>query len=925
LKKLQQYYIFKLESARLKESRYKIKSLTVSQARQNGELVHISNSQLVRSILDIRNSEKKQNELEELLAKKKQLALRKNNADNKRLLSDVISAIDDALFIPEIVNVQFDDKRHYQAIIKAGGFYVNRIRYVPFMSSAGQIRRNSSLFLDERIKKELGNRFDNGRDQRVEIVPAKFSAYYALYSSSSLPVSFPRLAVVPDLTLKSVRKVDYSSFIDSKTDPSIVEREMEIELNAFDGCGLVSVGFSQQIADELDINYLPSTFIVRAPYLKGMLVTFDFHKFSEEVADTRVIKDIYGNNVDVNAIDCIVSESMFKLWSSYTSTSQYTAECYKNKLDFGISKVSPAKEKSHCKSSYQFLQVLDLSDSQIEELCRPSLEWLDDVAGASVDKTLLYLLGETDFSKNWFSGLDVSTKALLYENSLADDSYFVNNLKQSIQRKKNDVKIGRLMFNGNYSIMIPDPYLYACHIFGLELKPILKEGQHYSHYWNERCVKQVAGIRSPIVHASEVNVLNFIDNHDTRTWYNHITTGTVFPASGIGMDSVINGGSDWDGDLIATINSPEIIAGIKKSLPIVYDARKAEKHVINEQSENLVIESQVSQIGTNKIGFYTNVSSSLYAMLYDYAPDSKEYEVIQNRLKYGRVLQGLAIDSAKGLKTDPFPEYWVKWKKITEDMTLEEALEQKFNNSIVADKRPYFMRWLYPHYNSRFKREIAYFNSISIVKWGLKFEDLIEAVEKGFEVGKEQLEMVARYKRRSFFINNNSTMCRVARYLDKKLSHQKSKVKSEKAEFNFEVLLSSNFKKPSKRDTEKIALLFKEYKSIRRSVRQSHLDDFESKQFENAEQVSIHIRNKALRTITSNATELADMLVYFCYTKGGVNSKSFLWNIAGQDILDNIISKKAQKFVRVPMKNPKGNIEYLWEKYSVYLMNVENI
>jgi len=185
------------------------------------------------------------------------------------------------------------------------------------MASAGQIRRSSVLFMrTSRLKQDITIKFNDGRDLNKQIVPAKFSAYYSLYSSSTLPVSFPRLAVVPDLTIKAVKKVDFSTYIDENTDPKIEEREMELDFNAFDGSGLVSPEFAQQIADELDVDYLPSTFIVRAPFLKGMVVTFDFHEFAKSVAKSSEIVDIYGNKINIKSIDMIVTESMLKLWDS---------------------------------------------------------------------------------------------------------------------------------------------------------------------------------------------------------------------------------------------------------------------------------------------------------------------------------------------------------------------------------------------------------------------------------------------------------------------------------------------------------------------------------------------------------------------------------------------------------------------------------
>jgi hypothetical protein len=563
------------------------------------------------------------------------------------------------------------------------------------------------------------------------------------------------------------------------------------------------------------------------------------------------------------------------------------------------------------------LQVLDLTDEQVERICEPTLGWLSSVGGGKIENILLYLLGDTNFSRDWFRNLDATTKALLYENSLMNDSHTVAYLNKSIQKKKNDAKMGRLIFNGNYSIMIPDPYLHACHIFKLELKPLLNDGEHYSKFWNERNVSRVAGIRSPIVHSSEVNVLNFKINYDVKYWYQFITSGIIFPANGVGMDCAINGGSDFDGDLIATINSPEILNGRVAGLPVMYGTEKPPKHALNYENERLVIDSQLNQIGTNKIGFYTNVSSTLYALLANFKNDSPERTTILNRLKYGRVLQGLEIDRAKGLLIPPFPERWVKWKKIKSDTPIELQAEMRFNNSLIADKRPYFMRWLYSHYNKQYLSEIAWYNTISATKWKIKFTDLLEMET----LTKEQSELVARYKRWSHFITNDSAMCRISKYIEGQLKKTGSLQRASR-DFNFEVLTSRDFKHPSKSEVEKIALLFKEFKSLKKSLREGTLEG-SGFDFTTNEAIASHIHTKALKTISSNASQLADICVYFCYKVSGTNSKSFAWQVFGNDIVENIRKRRNEKFVRVPMRSEKGDIEYLWEKYGMYLLNVE--
>lgn len=705
MRKIQQFFILKINSSRLKESKYKIHGLSVEQARINSELISVSDSQLVRTIHEITDKNFSQERLNELLLEKYKLTKKKNDRSNRKKLVYLNGLIDEELFIPQIISLHVDNKKHYEHILEKKGFFINSIRFVPLMASSGQIRRNTVLFIEEELKEKITYIFNNGRDESNEIVPAKFSAYFSLYSSSSLPLSTPRFAVVPDLIMKSIKRVNFAKWVGEGIDPVVRETEKEIEFNGFDGQGLISPEMSQIWGEELDIDYIPSSFIVRAPFLKGQLITFDFHDFARKVAGRSAITDIYGKEVQISDVDVIVSASQFKLWDSYVSQESYVENCKRNNLGWGVTKVSPYQDKNFARSSYQFLQVLDLKDEDIQEVCKPTLEWINFVSGGDIVSTLLYLLGETNFSEDrWFDRLEPIVQALLFENEVIKDSYMLDHLDKSLSKKKNDGKMGRLIFKGSYQNIMADPYAQASHIFGLPLQPLLKDREHYSQYWNERGVKQVAAIRSPIVHSSEIDILNLQDRGDVNYWYQFITSGIIFPTNGIGLDFAITGGSDGDGDQVATIDHPSFIKCRIDGLPIFYDTTKPKKISITKESEMEVYKSHL--MGMNqKVGYFTNVSTTLYTLLNNFTKGSDEYNAILQRLQWGRAMQGLEIDRIKGLAVPPFPEHFVKWVKITDDMSPEEIKRQEFYNKLIAEKRPLFMIWLYNSYRKKYKKE----------------------------------------------------------------------------------------------------------------------------------------------------------------------------------------------------------------------------
>jgi hypothetical protein len=915
-KKLEQFYIFKIDSDRLKEHKYKIANLTIEQARLNGELVSISNSQLVRTIHLLTGKNVSSMQVRDLHEQKKRITRKKNNVYNRKKLQELIEQIDSLLFVPEIISVRFVNKTHYSKILERGFFSVNGKHYVPFMASSGMIRRNTALFIEEAIKSEITVIFENGKSKALEISPAKYSAYYALYSSSSMEVTFPKIAIIPDLLIKTKRDVEYTAYVGDGIDPLVEQRNMELECNAFDGQGLVSPDMAKRWSQDLELDYLPSAFIVRAPFLKGLCVVFDFHKLAKET-EKETIVDIYGNAVDVYDVDVLISESQFKLWNAYGSTQEYYDNCVRNELGWGISRTSPKADKTYAMSSYQFLQVLDLIDNDVARLCEPTIHWLKQVSGGELLPTLLYLMGDIEYSEGWFEQLDSITQALLLNEEMLKDSYVQALLDKSLVRKKRDAMMGRLVFSGNYSFAISEPYMQACHALGLYPHSLLQENTHYSNFWNTRKqhIPYATAIRSPIVHHSEINTLHFARGTALDTWYKYIYSGIVFPPNGIGMDFAINGGMDVDGDLICTVDHPSFVFGKQLGLPIVYDTQKASK-IILEGNEDEVYKSVTTGFGT-KVGFYTNVSTAYYALLANFGESSAEAKTIQQRLKYGRTLQGLEIDKQKGLVIPPFPEHWTKWKKITEEMTEEEVQQHKFNNNILADKRPYFMRWLYSGYNNRYLKEIAAYNNICYTKWGISFEELVAQDVKT----QEQQDLMERYNRRTFFINNNSTMNRISRYMEKELKKVKLKNRASANDFDFTILVSQKFRTPSSVNLDKMLLLYKHWKSLRRSL--TNKTNADENDFVELDQIDAYINKKAYSSISSSDSELADMAVYLCYVMLGKTSKMFCWRVFGKEVVSNMLSKYDKKYVRAPKKSVHGSQEYLWSTYGMYNINIE--
>jgi len=90
--------------------------------------------------------------------------------------------------------------------------------------------------------------------------------------------------------------------------------------------------------------------------------------------------------------------------------------------------------------------------------------------------------------------------------------------------------------------MVADPVALMEHVFGLEIKGLLNRNEHYNKYWLDKGVNKIAGMRSPLVWRSEVNILNLKNNDDIEKWYKYLNNCCVFNVHG--MDMAILGGAD---------------------------------------------------------------------------------------------------------------------------------------------------------------------------------------------------------------------------------------------------------------------------------------------------------------------------------------------------------------------------------------------
>ena len=522
-----QKYIFKIHSSRLRKERWNL-TLPLDEARRNDEVISLASSQLLRWIAELNGVEDADEKAKAIKAEIKQLRKQDSSPQVKRQIRKLYRDLDELQFQPDYMNLVIDKEKDYWRACR--GFSINGIRYKRLLGTNGGIKNSTIVFVSERLHDELDRRINNDRDIMKEFVTAKLEAYKALTCSASIPVSMPHgVCVVDDAETEFFEDIIYLS---DEEDGEPVMRQADhelIKMDASDGFGLMLPSLAARWSEELGLDYIVSGLNTRNSFEKGMVYTFDFLDFAENVAGQYIIRDAWGNNVDLRSVELVLTTSMVKLYDSYISCDDYLEKSAKSGYTFAITKTCPKTLENERATNYQYLNPFAwMTDEDINELIQPTISEIQDVLNGDWRKSLLFLRGAGITPENVDNAPDDFIKAIMIDQRMIDDPYVQSTIYGLIKNRIDEAKVGVLKVHGNYSICCGDPYLLCQSMFGLEKTGLLKAGEIYNKYWVDSGSEDLLCFRSPMSSANNIKLVHPVRSTEIDHWYQYMNTCTIF-------------------------------------------------------------------------------------------------------------------------------------------------------------------------------------------------------------------------------------------------------------------------------------------------------------------------------------------------------------------------------------------------------------
>ncbi len=461
------------------------------------------------------------------------------------------------------------------------GFNYNGNHYVYFSSSAGQIRTKKAVFVNEKkyekckAKLMCGLTIDKINECGGMNIN-KFLAYLALSNSATdlwedifqEPFDIDRCIVVDDFETEVECVVDNIDYQTYEITPGVKEY---IPIPHSDGCGLISA------------DYCARNFMVRLPWIKGLLGSFDYKKFIRDNNCSPIVKDLWGKEYDIikDDIKVIFTKSQLKMYKYYSSWDEYKEYFKKYNCEAGICNIEESKIPN-AKINYQMLQTLyDATDAEIKELCslpNKKIKEISDSVENALDFFGVNLYDEDEIRKDWFQ------KSLkIYPELLTDpaNKQDLKDLKNSLVKK---YRGGKLDVYGKFTFVLPDLYAFCEWLFEDIKVPsgLIENNEVFCRLYKNS--EELDCLRSPhlyVEHAVRKNVFNKkYRNQNLRDWFH---TDAIYTSTHDPISRILQ--FDVDGDKLLVISQKKIIEMAKRCMtgvyPLYYEMKKATAEEIN--------------------------------------------------------------------------------------------------------------------------------------------------------------------------------------------------------------------------------------------------------------------------------------------------------------------------------------------------------
>lgn len=259
------------------------------------------------------------------------------------------------------------------------------------------------------------------------------------------------------------------------------------------------------------------------------------------------------------------------------------------------------------------------------------------------------------------------------------------------------------------------------------------------------------------------------------------------------------------------------------------------------------------------------------------------------------------------------PRYWHDRHSVNQ---IEDPDERRFQLSIVADKKPYFMRIVYPALARQYNTYIKTANKNARREFGLSLEDL-ELIPESQRT-ERQNDFIRYYYSRLPVGIGDCVMNKICRRVESEFDGY---LKKRKPVLSFDIGILKSKTPYTKTEFSSISRL---YDSYRKRLQQfmvfrtyERIDEYEATAY--VDELRLEFEREC-NIACPNIDVQCNIVLDLCYTRA--YSKRFAWEMCGSQIIKNLLSKNENRLV-FPTLDDNGDISFKGHYFRVTELEVE--
>lgn len=274
--------------------------------------------------------------------------------------------------------------------------------------------------------------------------------------------------------------------------------------------------------------------------------------------------------------------------------------------------------------------------------------------------------------------------------------------------------------------------------------------------------------------------------------------------------------------------------------------------------------------------------------------------------------RGYERDKIKGIVAKPMPAYWYSRRECIEQ--FDDPDEQAFQLSICAEKKPYFMQYVYQSLRRQYKKRTGVIKHSASYKYGVDPESIMK--KDASELTEMESQYVLTFDRESPVTDGDCVMNRLCHFVEDHLDGWR----------------------PVGEDTDTSALIKNDllYNRYIKGKVLEQIDKYKDSVEKRSDEMSVKLffgadkreeTNKSLMVVETvqalsvactNAKLLCEILIDTCYKSSAL--RELIWINYGSIIIDTLLEKNGYAANNI-FSDDGGEVQFHGVNYSVNLVH----